>query len=416
MKINHFLIYAISLISASTFLIYTPIWILIGNEFYIDLNSIPETIRNTTIANFIAFYCSVFSINRLQRYTQNSALSQLLSAISIIYVFMMVVFVFFRLSYSIKTIIIGYSLSLMLLTIIQSLNLNKRKLSLLVIPFGMFSRFEDNQLYKFMVIKKPILPNKSSDGFVVDFRTGNLPKKWESFVAKGALSGVPVYSANHLSELITGAVDVNHLMENNFGVLSPSSVYIFIKRVLDVLIVILILPIAIPLAIVVALFVVIDSEGGAIFKQKRIGYRGEEFYIYKFRSMSISQDKDVAKISDDHHRVTRVGKFIRKFRLDEIPQLWNVLNGAMSLIGPRPETELLHIRYEKEISFFNYRLIVRPGISGWAQVMQGYTSNQKGAMDKLAYDFYYIKHFSFWLDLLIVFRTIKVILFGMGAK
>ena len=236
------------------------------------------------------------------------------------------------------------------------------------------------------------------------------------FFAEVAVSGIPVYSANHLGEALSGMVDVHHLMENNFGVLSPSPVYVFVKRIIDFVIVFVSTPIVLPIGLIVALLVKIDSEGGAIFKQKRVGFRGREFYIYKFRSMRVTQYGLSTTPSNDHHRITRVGKVIRKYRLDEIPQLWNVLKGDMSLIGPRPETRELHLRYEKEIPFFNYRLIVRPGLTGWAQVMQGYTTNQEGAIDKLSYDFYYIKHFSFWLDALIFSRTFKVLIHGTGSK
>lgn len=205
-------------------------------------------------------------------------------------------------------------------------------------------------------------------------------------------------------------------MENNFGVLSPSPIYVFVKRVIDFVIVFASIPIILPIGLIVALLVKIESEGGAIFKQKRVGFRGRDFEIYKFRSMRIPQHRLPMDLSNDHHRVTRVGRVIRKYRLDEIPQLWNVLKGDMSLIGPRPETRELHLRYEKEIPFFNYRLIVRPGLTGWAQVMQGYTTNREGAIDKLSYDFYYIKHFSFWLDALIFSRTFKVLFHGTGSK
>lgn len=258
-----------------------------------------------------------------------------------------------RAAYSIKIILIGFLVNCLLLCFIQSFNLNKRKLNLLVVPFGILSRFETNHLYKFTFLKQPIINNQSIDGLVVYFRRSNLPKKWESFVAEAAVSGIPVYNANHLGEALSGMVDVHHLMENKFGVLSPSPTYVFVKRVIDFVIVFASIHIILPIGLIVALLLKIDSKGGAIFKEKREGFRGREFEIYKIRSMRIPQDRLPMNLSNDQHRVTRVGRFIRKYRLDDIPKLWNVLKGNMSLIGPRPETREFYLRYEKEISFFN---------------------------------------------------------------
>ena len=147
-----------------------------------------------------------------------------------------------------------------------------------------------------------------------------------------------------------------------------------------------------------------------------MGLGGRHFKMVKFRSMTVDHGGSHFTEKDESHRITRVGKIIRKYRLDELPQFWNVLIGEMSLIGPRPESAELAKWYQKEVPFFMYRHVVRPGISGWAQVMQGYAAGVDEMKDKLAYDFYYIKHFSFWLDLLIVFRTIRVIFSGFGAK
>ncbi|MCX7850945.1 sugar transferase, partial [Thermus sp.] len=115
-------------------------------------------------------------------------------------------------------------------------------------------------------------------------------------------------------------------------------------------------------------------------------------------------------------RVTRVGAILRKYRLDEIPQLWNVIKGDMSLIGPRPEQEAFAKQFAREIPFFETRHFVRPGLTGWAQVVHGYTSDHSGAKEKLAYDLYYVKNFSFWLDLLIIIKTVSVIFRGFGAR
>ena len=133
--------------------------------------------------------------------------------------------------------------------------------------------------------------------------------------------------------------------------------------------------------------------------------------------MTKDSEKDGALFaSAGDMRVTKIGKFIRKTRIDELPQYLNVLKGDMSLIGPRPEQQVFVDAFEKQILFYNYRHIVRPGISGWAQVTQGYTADVDDTQIKVEHDFYYIKHFSMWLDVLIVFKTIKTMLTGFGAR
>jgi lipopolysaccharide/colanic/teichoic acid biosynthesis glycosyltransferase len=126
------------------------------------------------------------------------------------------------------------------------------------------------------------------------------------------------------------------------------------------------------------------------------------------RAEAVTQDED--------HRVTRIGKFLRRYRIDELPQIINILKGEMSWIGPRPEAVALSLWYEKELPFYRYRHIVRPGITGWAQVTQGHVANVDEVLWKLQYDFYYIKNFSFWVDVLIVARTIRTVLTGFGAR
>ena len=176
-----------------------------------------------------------------------------------------------------------------------------------------------------------------------------------------------------------------------------------------------------PLLLAVAATIRLDSPGSPIFRQRRIGYRGEPFTVYKFRSMTVKREGDAdarahAMTRSNDQRVTRIGRFLRTSRLDELPQILNILKGEMSWIGPRPEAEVLSRWYESEIPFYRYRHIVRPGITGWAQVSQGHVAEVEDVRHKLHYDFYYIKHFSPWLDMLIVARTIRTMATGFGAR
>jgi lipopolysaccharide/colanic/teichoic acid biosynthesis glycosyltransferase len=162
-----------------------------------------------------------------------------------------------------------------------------------------------------------------------------------------------------------------------------------------------------------------DSPGPVIFRQRRIGQAGLPFDMLKFRTMAHRQPGggiDEVITSDGDARITRVGARLRRARLDELPQIFNILAGQMSWIGPRPEAEALSVYYTGEIPFYRYRHVVRPGITGWAQVNQGHVASVDDVHAKLKYDFYYVKYFSAWLDLLIVFRTIRTMATGFGSR
>ena len=159
----------------------------------------------------------------------------------------------------------------------------------------------------------------------------------------------------------------------------------------------------------IALAIRLDSRGPVIFKQRRIGQAGLPFDMLKFRTMAHREGDgsiDDAITDDGDLRITRVGARLRRARLDELPQMFNILAGQMSWIGPRPEAEMLSAYYTGQIPFYRYRHVVRPGITGWAHVNQGHVASVDEVDDKLKYDFYYVKYFSAWLDLLIMFRTI----------
>jgi lipopolysaccharide/colanic/teichoic acid biosynthesis glycosyltransferase len=169
----------------------------------------------------------------------------------------------------------------------------------------------------------------------------------------------------------------------------------------------------------IALAIRLDSKGPALFRQKRVGHAGSRITVYKFRTLHVVDVEDercAAMTRDDDDRITRIGKVLRTLRIDELPQIFNSLMWQMSWIGPRPEAEVLSVWYTSEIPFYRYRHVVKPGISGWAQVNQGHVAQVDEVHRKLQYDFYYIKYFSPWLDILILFRTIKTMLTGWGAR
>ncbi len=191
------------------------------------------------------------------------------------------------------------------------------------------------------------------------------------------------------------------------------------KRGLDILISLLLLPIFLPVMLVVAIAIWLESRGrgGIIYKQTRVGNGGKEFQIYKFRSMSVDAEKDgVAQWAQKHDaRVTRVGGVIRKVRLDELPQLLNILKGDMSFVGPRPERPEFVKELQDQYPYYRERHRLRPGLTGWAQIRYEYGSSLEDAFEKLQYDLYYTKNYSIFLDLLIILHTMEVVLMGKGA-
>lgn len=190
--------------------------------------------------------------------------------------------------------------------------------------------------------------------------------------------------------------------------------YNVVKRGIDILFSLLLLIATSPILIISLIIVFLQDFKNPLFSQKRVGIGNEEFIIYKVRSMVYDAEKNGAKWAEKNDmRVTSFGKFIRKTRIDELPQLWNVIKGEMSLIGPRPELEIFYKEFEKTIPNFRDRLQVKPGLGGLAQVNGGYDVTPK---EKLEYDLEYIENLSFKLDIKIFFETIKVVITGDGAR
>ncbi|WP_313127212.1 sugar transferase [Proteiniclasticum ruminis] len=193
-----------------------------------------------------------------------------------------------------------------------------------------------------------------------------------------------------------------------------SKSYIILKRLTDILVAAIGLLLAFPILIVTAMLVYLETPGPVLYKQERLGKDGKEFEMYKIRSMYLDAEKNGAVwASDADDRITKVGSFIRRTRIDEIPQLLNIIIGDMSLVGPRPERAVFYNEFEKNISNFRDRLADKPGLSGWAQINGGYDLTPS---EKLSFDLWYIEHANLVLDIKILLKTIGVIISGDGAR
>jgi exopolysaccharide biosynthesis polyprenyl glycosylphosphotransferase len=196
--------------------------------------------------------------------------------------------------------------------------------------------------------------------------------------------------------------------------LSQSRTYARLKRIEDIALSSLALVVLSPVFAIVSLLVKLDSRGPVIFRQERVGFHEKRFTLYKFRSMREGSERGPLYTGEHDNRITRIGSFLRHTRLDEIPQFFNVLRGDMSLVGPRAEWDRLVTDYERLIPYYHLRHLVKPGITGWAQVNYSYGSSLEDTQIKLRYDLYYVKYFSFMLDLSIIIKTAFVMIFGRG--
>ena len=198
---------------------------------------------------------------------------------------------------------------------------------------------------------------------------------------------------------------------------SKSHLTLLLKRLLDVLASLVGLALTLPITLATAIAIRLDSPGTIFYKQERIGRDGKPFMLVKFRSMRADAEKHTGPVwataNDD--RVTLVGRFIRRVRVDEIPQMWNVLRGEMSFVGPRPERKYFTDELAKEIPYFLERLSVKPGLTGWAQVCYPYGNTKADAIQKLQYDLFYVKNMSLLFDVTVILRTVKVVLLQRGA-
>ena len=225
-----------------------------------------------------------------------------------------------------------------------------------------------------------------------------------------------LYSVEAVAELVSGRKTLPH-MHDDLWAIDNDPGYDRIKRLLDVSVLFALAPLWLPIAAVIAAAVRYDSKGPALFTQERVGRNGKVFKLYKFRSMVHGlQAPGVHFAQAEDPRITRVGRVLRHTRLDELPQLWNVLRGEMSLIGPRPEQVPFVREFAATIPSYPYRHLVRPGLTGWAQVQQGYADSADSTRIKLSYDLYYVAHYSLALDLLIAAKTCKIVWTGFGAR
>ena len=368
-----------------------------------------------------AILVGIFLIRNIGRYPGVEKASAIIPGFSVTFAILVVVLLMVRLDYSRWGLAGSYFTAILIFYLGYGRMFGRKRLRIGVIPSGERAETLMNiEGVEWRLVSSPDSMPVDLDAITVDLRI-DLPDAWDKTIANLALTDVPVYHTKHLIESLTGRVELEHLSETSFGTLSPPHAYMLLKHTVDGIAAGFALLTLAPFLLVVGLLIRLDSKGPALFRQERIGFRGETFTVYKFRTMREREIPEACGRSDaitrtDDERITRLGRFLRRSRVDELPQIINILKGEMSWIGPRPEAVVLSRWYEGEIPFYRYRHVVRPGITGWAQVMQGHVADVGEVRDKLYYDFYYIKNFSLWIDALIFMRTIHTMVTGFGAK
>ena len=374
---------------------------------------------NALVANTIAVVMAFWMRLSVETYPGIRRTYVILPSASTAHGIVVVWFLLSRFPYDRIALAAGFVLHVLWLYLLYFYVERKIVTRIAVVPFGEVDRLLRISAVEWVRLKRPKLYDaRASDAIVADF-SADLPDEWEAFLADAALAGRIVYQHKQLAESLTGRVELEQLSENSFGSLVPARGYFHLKALIDFVVALGLLPLALPVMLMIAIAIRLDSSGPALFRQQRVGFAGRKIIVYKFRTMrevEVSDERRAAMTLDDDDRVTRVGRTLRKLRLDELPQIFNILRWEMSWIGPRPEAEILSRWYVNELPFYRYRHVVKPGISGWAQVNQGHVAEVDQVHRKLQYDFYYIKYFSPWLDLLIFLRTIKTMLTGFGSR
>jgi lipopolysaccharide/colanic/teichoic acid biosynthesis glycosyltransferase len=366
---------------------------------------------------FITYIVSGLIVRNISFFPGKEILEHILILVSVCFGALITIIIFSRGYYLRLPILLAYSFTLSWFILGYYLFSHKKKLTYGLIALGdavHYRKLADS--LKNITIKPLNSPEemKGCNALIADFHA-TLSPQWIQFIAQCHMNNIPVYDYEHIYEVLTGKVNLANKDSIHFETRYSAWEYLIIKRVIDFVFACLLLPVFIPIIAFFALLVKLESRGPAFFIQRRTGIAKKTFYMVKLRSMYHNKDDDSLTVQGDR-RITKIGWFIRKTRIDEMPQIFNVLKGEMSFIGPRPEYVESDNRLRQSIPHYDYRYLVRPGISGWAQVGIGHVTGEEATREKLEMDIYYVKNVSIWLDFHIVIKTIKVMFTGYGSK
>ncbi len=384
-----------------------------GEPFAAGIGATEQTILSTAFAYAIVWYCGR-RLDAFPRVTLQGNLGYVAPVAAIAYSTIAVILLLLRSDYSRVQLFGSGVLAVLWMTFVAQLRGRYLIRNYALIPASLLGSMPQLHTCRWLGFEKVESEGVRVDAIVTDL-SSDLNEQQVSALASAAIAGVPVLDRRYILETMTGLTPLSGLTPNEFGALLPSRQYLIIRRAIELGLTVLALPLLLPMLGVVAIVVRATSSGPVLFLQQRVGRRGRVFRMVKFRTMHHGATGPSFTTEGDP-RVTRVGHFLRRSRLDELPQLFNILRGDMSWVGPRPEAFALDQQYVRDIPHFALRGIVRPGVTGWAQVNQGYAHKTDEMRSKLEYDLYYLKHCSLWLDLVIVLRTFAVVIGGTGAR
>lgn len=377
------------------------------------------------VASVAAFLAAGFFVDRAMRYPGTRSGFVVVPIVIICFLSLSGVLLATRSYYSRSYVAIAFAIALGWALLRFYVRRKDRSMVLAVVPLGETKMLATVPHVKFIQLDSPALDPLLSlngrdrarvDGIVADLHA-HLDASWTRFLADCAMRQIPVYHAASVYESATGRVSLDHFSEIHLTGADAQPLFGPLKRLMDIGLCVLLLPIALPIMLVAAIAIRLDSKGPALFIQERTGQGGRVFRMFKFRTMRYEPAGGEARFaSKGDDRITRVGQWLRRTRIDEVPQLWNILKGDMSLVGPRPEQVTFVAQFEREIPFYALRHFVRPGVTGWAQIGSGYASDVRGTIEKLEHDFYYVKYRSVALDIYILYRTMKTVVTGSGAR
>jgi lipopolysaccharide/colanic/teichoic acid biosynthesis glycosyltransferase len=371
--------------------------------------------ENTFFGTLFAVLLGAYLRRRLASFPGQRVVASVLPAFGTAYGLAVLGFFFLRIDYSRFQFGASFFMALFWFAVVAALEPLARRQKLYVVPLGRAPRLTSSRAADWVVGRAPDDFPPRVNGIVADLQAGLSPE-WEAFLARAAVAGVPVYHWKQLVERFSGTVDIEHLVENSFSSDLSVSVYPRLKRLIDLGISFVTLPVTALMMLGVGVAILVCDGRPIFFTQTRMGYRGRPFTIFKFRTMRTGAESGERFTEANDPRITRLGRVLRRYRLDELPQILNVIRGDMSWIGPRPESKELADWYQSQVAFYSYRYVVRPGITGWAQVNQGNVAKIEAATGKLRYDFYYIKYLSPWLDLAILLQTVRIVFNGFGSR
>lgn len=373
---------------------------------------------DTSILVLLAVVMSHAFLKNFARYPAQDPFSTVFPAATASFAIVLILITAGHLEYSRSLLFMGYVMTLIWYSGHALLRRRFMQPRLAVVPVGTLRDITLLGQAKWRTLRDPSEPLLLTqvDGLVVDL-SAKLEPRWEELIVRCATQGLPIYDSTLTREFMTGEVDLVHAGDIGIDTLHPQRSYLYLKSVIDFFAALAVLPVVLPLLGLTCLVIKLDSKGPVFFVQKRVGYRGRLFNCYKLRSMHSDAHVGGQSFTTSRDpRITRVGRFIRRFRLDELPQVFNILKGEMSWIGPRPEALQLAEEYEKHIPYYAFRHSVKPGLTGWAAIRQGNVAEVEEATRKLRNDFFYIKNISVSLDAFITVKTIWIVLTGFGSR